>query len=1055
MPLAPIVIVIIVNVVISVALALISYLLAPKPKKPNFNIDIPERDRTLNVTQPITPRSIIYGEVRVGGPRTTVQSWQNNEKLTVIIPVAGHECEAIDVVWINEHPIYPNMMDGSGNVNSGIYSGLVNIQIELGTDPQAANAYLLANVPDWSSQHQGVGVAYIAATLTWDVDAWPGGVPNIAGTVMGRKVLDTRDSVTRYSLNPAMCIRDYMTNDVFGLNVASADIDDTLLQAAANVSEEVVTVKNDGSNAEQAFDVVTASDCIRFDSDLLRFQRGDQVRISSSDTNPAGLSAGVDYYAIPYKVGRSVNAAGATVEYPALRFAQTYDDAVAASWDAMDLSPSLHVGITSAGVGTITVTRVGEPRYTMSGDVLTDREPHSILSEMLTAMSGKMIFAGGSWNLYGGDWRAPTISFDESDMRGPIRINTKFSRRDRFNAVKGIYTTPLNFGQPQDYPSISSDTFKSQDNGRRLWREFDVPFTSRAQTAQRIAQIQLLASRQEITVEVPLKLSGLKVRAGDNINLSFSDFGWTNKAFEIIEWRLVADTDGDVPYIGVDLRLQETDSTIFDFDEAALENPVDPASNSNLPSPQFVQNPTSLSVTSGDAELDSRADGTIFSRAKLSWIAPADFYVTSGGRINIQYKKTADSAWRNAPDVAGDATEAYILDLADGVSYDFRIRSENALGIHKRDGDGNAVWDEATHTVEGKGAAPGDVTTFVYSSDADGTRRFTFTMDPIPVDIAGWEIRWYLGATSDWSAMTALVGAGVLRSSPYETNELNSGSYTFAIKAKDTSGNESSNALFVNAVLPDPRIADALFTSNEEALGWPGSLKNGFVAADNTIWANSSETINDLPGEISIGSPGLADSISTLGINSSPVEYTTQEIDLGADVVFRPVLTVDADGAVTTTMQYGTDAEGSADGPGSPSNEFGAVETVTARYIKIMISVAGSDVHIRSMALIIDAPSKTEEFPDVDTSTETATWFESLAAGHFRIATKGGLSTITIAKIVAIQNVGEAFTAELVTKNAEITSGGGQAAEFKLRNSSGVLADATVDVELKGPRSTT
>ena len=102
-----------------------------------------------------------------------------------------------------------------------------------------------------------------------------------------------------------------------------------------------------------------------------------------------------------------------------------------------------------------------------------------------------------------------------------------------------------------------------------------------------------------------------------------------------------------------------------------------------------------------------------------------------------------------------------------------------------------------------------------------------------------------------------------------------------------------------------------------------------------------------------------------------------------------------------------------------------------------------------AVTILIDGETGLTEREDVDTLTEAAAWFESTAPGHFKVASEG-LVIHTSAVIRALQNVGPGWTWELVAKNTTLT-GGARAAEFKIYNASGVLADAVVDIELKGP----
>ena len=100
------------------------------------------------------------------------------------------------------------------------------------------------------------------------------------------------------------------------------------------------------------------------------------------------------------------------------------------------------------------------------------------------------------------------------------------------------------------------------------------------------------------------------------------------------------------------------------------------------------------------------------------------------------------------------------------------------------------------------------------------------------------------------------------------------------------------------------------------------------------------------------------------------------------------------------------------------------------------------------MTTLIDGEVVIEEREDVNTASETASWFASVAAGHFKIGAEKA-AAITQASLV-LQNVGAGWTWELISKSA--TVGGNPAAEFKVYNGSGTLADATGDVTIKGPK---
>jgi hypothetical protein len=136
-----------------------------------------------------------------------------------------------------------------------------------------------------------------------------------------------------------------------------------------------------------------------------------------------------------------------------------------------------------------------EDRYTMNGTFDTSQRPRDIIASMTGAMAGRASLVGGTWSIFAGAYTAPSITLTEADLRGPIRVSSRLSRRDLANGVKGTFVSPDNKWQASDFPPVSSSTAVTDDGGERLWRDIDLPFTTSAATAQRLARIPVGAGR--------------------------------------------------------------------------------------------------------------------------------------------------------------------------------------------------------------------------------------------------------------------------------------------------------------------------------------------------------------------------------------------------------------------------------------------------------------------------------------------------------------------------------------------------------------------------------
>lgn len=631
------------------ALSSLSSSLGPKPNSSLGSFaDIRNQGITRQINQAVIARELVYGEVRKSGGIAYIGSTNNNEYLHMVIMLASHEVQEIGEILVNDTSITPDMLDGSGNVTSGRYNGLLRIKKYLGTDSQTADSDLVSEVAEWTTNHRLRGIAYIYVRLKWDRDAFPSGIPNFSAWVKGKKVYDPRTVSTYWSPNVSLISRDYLSDTRFGLQVISADIAD--ISSTANICEEFVTTSNLADTIESAdasTDIITLTGL----NDRLQYQTGDRVQLTGGSL-PTGLSAATNYYVIIYQ--RKDN--------PRIKLATSLANAITGT----------AINITATGTGTI--TKIAEPRYFGGGVIKTSSQRGKNLQEILTGMGGQAVYSGGLWNLLAGAYQTPTQSFDLSDLASGLKVQTKVSRSERFNTVSGVYISPINDGNPADYPVIKNSTYISNDNGESLRESLDLSITQRPHTAQRLAKIHLERSRQEIVWSATFKLNAFTLDVGDNFYFTSAKHGWANKIFEVIEWSLVVGNDGSV---GVSVACRENAPSVYDWNSGE-ETSVDPALNSNLPSPFDVSPPTGLSVT--PVEIGT-AQGDLTYEFKVAWTPPSDAFVINGGHYDVQFKRSTDTDWNTSFRAEDDDINITVKQVQPGVNYDVRIRAVNSLGV--------------------------------------------------------------------------------------------------------------------------------------------------------------------------------------------------------------------------------------------------------------------------------------------------------------------------------------------------------------------------------------
>ena len=200
--------------------------LAGKPKQPDFQSFTNEAiQRKSLIRSPVADRSIIYGSIRKGGAIVHAETLNDNKDLYLVIALCGHEVNSIGSVFFNDTEIQTGHLDGSGNVNTGTFSGKAQIIKHLGSSTQTVDTVLDGASTVWTSSHTLKGIAYLMVKLTYDADVFPNGIPNISAVIEGKKILNVSTSATAYSNNPANVIYNYLTSsDGFGASASEIDL---------------------------------------------------------------------------------------------------------------------------------------------------------------------------------------------------------------------------------------------------------------------------------------------------------------------------------------------------------------------------------------------------------------------------------------------------------------------------------------------------------------------------------------------------------------------------------------------------------------------------------------------------------------------------------------------------------------------------------------------------------------------------------------------------------------------------------------------------------------
>jgi len=187
--------------------------------------DIDYQDRKVNSRGPTNPRRIIYGEARVGGQVIYITTTGSDDKvLRMVLAVAGHSCEEIGDVYINDTIITDEKFDGKAFVfkqpQTGLNSALSNVLVGQGDD-----GYLYDEI------------AYIYVALIYDEEVFTS-IPTITATVKGKNTIyDPRTDTTGYTDNAALCMLDFLLTE---RKLSPSLIDMDSWADAADIADEQV-----------------------------------------------------------------------------------------------------------------------------------------------------------------------------------------------------------------------------------------------------------------------------------------------------------------------------------------------------------------------------------------------------------------------------------------------------------------------------------------------------------------------------------------------------------------------------------------------------------------------------------------------------------------------------------------------------------------------------------------------------------------------------------------------------------------------------------------------
>ena len=272
---------------------------------------------------------------------------------------------------------------------------------------------------------------------------------------------------------------------------------------------------------------------------------------------------------------------------------------------------------------------------------------------------------------------------------------------------------------------------------------------------------------------------------GHRYPLTVAEYEFTQNAGSGATWTAIPGSDSStMSYIVTGLTAGPT----YNFAVRAVNGAGSTESDSrSLKLSEAPAAPDSFSAVAGDEQV------------WLGWRSPADFTISG---YEYQQKEGTDAFgdWQTIPGSSSGTTFHIVTGLTNDTAYTFQVRAVNAAGESGSPGEQSATPGPASSApVKPEG----------FAARQTGVRQVELTWDPssTPLTVTGYEFTQNNGST--WTTISGSDHSTV----SHTLNNLNTGSYNFAVRAVNSAGSTESDSQPVTVVAkpaaPDPFAAEA------------------------------------------------------------------------------------------------------------------------------------------------------------------------------------------------------------------------------------------------------
>jgi hypothetical protein len=326
---------------------------------------------------------------------------------------------------------------------------------------------------------------------------------------------------------------------------------------------------------------------------------------------------------------------------------------------------------------TITYTPAGggsatQARYRINGVVDTGRPVLENVEKMLECSDSWMAYnaASGLWSIVINKAESSTFSFNDTNLIGEIRVSAT-DINQQINQIQIEFPSKLNRDQP-DLVYMETPAGLLYPNEPPNRQTTTLEFTNDSVQAQYLGNRRLEQAREDLIVTITATYPGIQVDAGDVVDITNADYGWTNKLFRVMKVSEATVDDGN---LGASLELSEYNAVVYD--DASI-TAFTAAPNSSLPSPNYFSSlnaPVIGDLAPSAAPPTFSATCTMPAVGRVTTITL--FYTTSASPSATDWKVWSSAILSNGSTFANSSTFKFDNITLSAASYYFAFSVEN------------------------------------------------------------------------------------------------------------------------------------------------------------------------------------------------------------------------------------------------------------------------------------------------------------------------------------------------------------------------------------------